>query len=77
MRCDDCALAVWKRTSNGRLHPDKSGRCGWEYRDKPLASAFYWLSAQKPSGGWIERGRDIERCAYKQGGANPKKWRTE
>lgn len=25
--CDGCRHADWKRTANGRLHPDKQGKC--------------------------------------------------
>ncbi len=73
MKCDDCGLAGWKRTSNGRLHPDKSGRCRWTYQVK-LPSAFYWIGVAVPSGGYIERGKEIERCVHKQGASNPLKW---
>ena len=74
MKCDDCTLAVWKRASNGRLHPDKSGRCGWVYPVKALPPVFWWIGAQvhTPSGGQIERGKDIKRCAYKQGRVAPR-----
>ena len=27
--CDGCKFANWKRTTNGRLHPDGSGKCEW------------------------------------------------
>lgn len=73
MRCDDCRFAEWKRTSNGRLHPDKSGRCKRLEQhplDLRLPSAFWWMSNHLPSpnGGWIERGRDLpEKCIFKDG----------
>ena len=55
--CDNCIYAEWKRTTNGRLHPDKSGRCEW-FKNNPLRipSAFYWVGAPPlPGGGYIER----------------------
>lgn len=78
MKCDDCKLAEWRRTATGRLHPDKSGRCTWEYSVR-LPPAFCWpgMKDARPSGGYIERGRDIPRCIYKQGGVNPSKWLRE
>lgn len=54
--CDDCAHAVWKRTSNGRLHPSKVGRCGFVWEPPPIPKAFYFNGPNKPSGGYIERG---------------------
>jgi len=30
--CDGCKFANWKRTSNGRLHPDGSGKCKWQVK---------------------------------------------
>lgn len=58
--CDDCKHAVWKRTSNGRLHPDKTGRCGFEWTPPPMPIAFWtgWGTNSEIilSGGYIERG---------------------
>ena len=58
MSCDDCMYAAWKRTSNGRLHPDKTGRCTFAWIPPPLPKAFYFYGTgePKPSGGYIERG---------------------
>jgi hypothetical protein len=56
MTCDTCMHAVWKRTSNGRLHPDKTGRCGFVWVPPPIPKAFYFHMPAKPSGGFIERG---------------------
>lgn len=59
MSCDDCIHAMWKRTSNGRLHPSKQGRCGFVWTPPPLPKAFYFFAtglSLKPSGGSIERG---------------------
>ncbi len=65
MKCDDCKLARWRRTAVGRLHPDKTGRCGFEYQEQPLPQAFYWASRQgRPSGGFIKRGREFDSCPY-------------
>lgn len=70
--CDNCAYAEWKRTANGRLHPDKSGRCTFlkkHPRDDRLPAAFYWIgSAPNPAGGAIERGDKVRTmCVFKQG----------
>lgn len=69
MKCDDCKFAEWRKTSAGRLHPDKSGRCGRLKAfplDLRLPAAFYFLSEPVPSGGYIERGRELEKkCAFK------------
>lgn len=70
--CDDCIFADWKRTSNGRLHPDKTGRCKAEIPEIVIPASFYWLSSYtrkspRPSGGYIERGQTIDRaCPYKR-----------
>jgi hypothetical protein len=60
MNCDQCAFAVWKRTSNGRLHPSKQGRCGFVWTPPPLPKAFYFYGTgePRPSGGSIERGEN-------------------
>lgn len=71
MTCDYCKLADWKRTSNGRLHPGKSGRCTRLDRhpiDTRLPAAFYWLTPPVPSGGYIERGKPHRApCIFKDG----------
>lgn len=72
MRCDDCDFAEWKRTSNGRLHPDKSGYCT-RLRKHPLdlriPAAFYWGAYGRdpqPSGGYITRSNDLQKkCVFK------------
>lgn len=66
MKCDDCKLALWKRTTNGRLHPDKQGRCGWTWLPPPIPYAFSFSYGHngeppKPNGGYIERGRELRR----------------
>lgn len=68
--CDDCIFADWKRTTNGRLHPDKTGRCKAPLPEYIVPAAFYWFSrmtAPTPDGGYIERGRGINRaCSFKR-----------
>jgi len=78
MRCDDCLFADWKRNSRGHLHPDKSGMCKRLKKhplDMRLPQAFFWKmalgEAPVPSGGWIKRGRDFEKCIFKHGGSPP------
>lgn len=65
-RCDDCKWAEWKRTVNGRLHPDKTGRCMFVVRIPVLPLAFNWGWRQalpNISGGFIERKREfVEHC---------------
>lgn len=68
MKCDGCKYADWKKTSNGRLHPDKTGRCRFEWVPPPFPAAFYFSSwssnageAPRPSGGFIERGQELRR----------------
>jgi hypothetical protein len=60
--CDQCKYAEWAKTSNGRLHPNKQGRCKFLERkplDLRLPNAFYWpwMTAPSPNGGAIERGQ--------------------
>ena len=56
-KCDDCALAAWKRTKAGHLHPDKSGRCQWTTEYIALPNSRYYLNGETlPIGGRIERG---------------------
>lgn len=42
--CVGCKFAVWNKTSNGRLHPDKQGRCTWQ---PPVVALPYWMSDVK------------------------------
>ena len=67
MKCDKCKWANWNRTKNGRLHPDKGGRCTKEIVIPAIPEAFYWINNMptKPYGGYIERGRDLQNnCVY-------------
>jgi hypothetical protein len=38
--CQTCVHAEWKKTSNGRRHPDGTGRCAFQFPDSPLPK---WL----------------------------------
>ena len=40
--CLTCKLAEWHKTKDGRLHPDKQGRCGWKPPYIPTPAAWYW-----------------------------------
>jgi len=60
--CLNCKFAEWRRTANGRLHPDQTGRCRWVMPDIKIPSAFYWNGfigrKEVPApcgGGFIER----------------------
>jgi hypothetical protein len=76
--CDDCVFAEWKKTANGRLHPNKRGLCKRLYEhplDLRIPPVFYWgvfKTAPYPSGGYIERGKPLEeKCIFKTG-INPR-----
>ena len=53
--CLNCRFAQWYRTDAGRLHPNGSGRCTWSAPEFKIPKAMYWLGAQRPSGGHIDR----------------------
>jgi hypothetical protein len=75
MTCDGCKYAMWTRTKNGRLHPDKSGKCSY-LKEHPLdlriPCAFSWnigfgKSDPAPSGGYIYRGKELRApCEFKE-----------
>jgi hypothetical protein len=73
--CDNCIFADWQRTSNGRLHPNKQGKCTRLEKhplDMRIPPAFYWgwgsNYAPTPNGGQIERGEaHREKCVFKTG----------
>jgi hypothetical protein len=73
MNCNGCLYAEWKRTSNGRLHPDKMGRCTYLDKhpldlEKKLPSAFRPRHPLDFGLGFIERGSELPRkCAFKTG----------
>lgn len=70
MKCDECKYADWKRTSSGRMHPDKSGRCLIKKVVKLpeclVATSSYRTYGDEVvvKGGYIRRGRTFDRCAY-------------
>lgn len=71
MKCDDCKFANWYRTSNGRLHPNKAGRCTFSKKVYLPISASYSLMREADlegaisiKGGTIWRGEDRNFCAY-------------
>lgn len=61
MKCDNCALAIWKRTRLGSLHPDRSGRCGWKWENPVIPAVFYFITPPHLSGGNIERGQELRQ----------------
>lgn len=34
--CATCRFAEWKKTANGRRHPDGTGLCAYQFPDGPL-----------------------------------------
>lgn len=44
--CDTCSLAQWRKSTNGRLHPNGSGRCNWKYKPPVIAASHMWLSGR-------------------------------
>lgn len=66
--CTKCIHARWRRTSNGRLHPDKSGICSYMVGIPELPAAFYWqgVAGNPPIyGGSIYRDRKLKNgCLY-------------
>jgi hypothetical protein len=72
MMCNGCKYADWKRTSKGRLHPDKTGRCTYLIHhplNLKIPVAYYWGwngETPRPSGGFIERDKDLNRdCSFR------------
>lgn len=73
MKCDNCKYALWKRTANDRLHPNKTGRCTY-VKDVRLPASGCLLDYGSAvdsdryvsiKGGYIERGKElITKCAY-------------
>lgn len=55
--CVGCALAQWRTTGSGRLHPSGDGRCLWRFETVALPLAFNWFGGRvpSPSGGYINR----------------------
>ncbi len=69
MGCDTCAFAKWKTTTNGRLHPDGSGRCTFVWSPPPMPKSFSFSFRKPgelpiPSGGYISRNSTTyDNCA--------------
>lgn len=59
-KCDDCALAEWKRTAAGKLHPGKAGRCMWKTVVVSLPNSRYFITPPTTCGGFIERGQSYK-----------------
>ncbi len=53
--CLGCGHAVWRRTTAGSLHPDKTGKCGYLPHIPALPNAYYYLNSPAPIGGYIDR----------------------
>ena len=60
--CLTCKLAEWKRTENGRLHPNGQGKCRWKPAHIPTPKAWNWgwrhyteLTQPVPRWGEIDR----------------------
>jgi hypothetical protein len=50
--CATCKHAEWRKTANGRRHPDGSGRCAYEFPDGPIPKwviTNVWRSVQPSS----------------------------
>lgn len=62
MKCNNCYFASWERTKNGRLHPNKQGRCKYlklHPLNLTLPDAFYFIGSLNVCGGHIERDREL------------------
>jgi hypothetical protein len=58
--CNKCALAEWKRTDAGKLHPSGDGRCAWKFKLPPLPASMYFIGGpQTPAGGHISRRKEL------------------
>ena len=59
--CLTCKLANWKKTANGRLHPNGQGRCSWKPPHIPTPTVWNWgisygeRRQPMPQWGMIER----------------------
>lgn len=63
--CTHCKHASWKRNAAGNLHPSGDGMCTYEYRVPALPASMHWIDAPKPSGGHINRKKELnEHCTY-------------
>lgn len=57
--CKGCRHAEWKRTANGKLHPDGSGKCIYEWRMPPLPACKSWWSFPFALTTSIDRKKDL------------------
>ena len=63
--CTDCKYAEWQKTATGRLHPSGDGLCAYPYVMPALPASMYWIGKTHPSGGAINRKKDLsDHCAY-------------
>lgn len=69
--CATCRFAEWKKTANGRRHPDGSGRCGYAFPVSPLPK---WVRVR----GWHHASEPLEtvgEVVEKHGGNRYIYWR--
>lgn len=66
--CTNCRWADWKRTKNGRLHPDGTGHCKFPVKVAVLPMAFSYGFGERTvrvNGGYIDRNRDFsDHCSF-------------
>jgi hypothetical protein len=68
--CSTCRFAEWRKTANGRRHPDGSGKCGYLFPTTPLPvciqSSYEYrgcntiADALKRGGRWITWQSELE-----------------
>lgn len=56
--CAECRFADWKKTANGRRHPDNSGRCSFQIPALPR-----WFPVDRGSRYIWFKSRDVGECA--------------
>lgn len=69
--CDDCKYATWQRTTAGRLHPSRDGKCTFETDVQlPNSAGYTWWRVSKGNvlevrGDYIQRKREHKYdCPY-------------
>lgn len=63
--CTHCKWAEWYRTAADKLHPSGDGMCVYPWKLPPLPQSMYWHGALRPSGGAINRRKELtDHCAY-------------
>lgn len=63
--CLRCVYAEWEKTKSNKLHPSGEGLCKFPYKVKPLPSSMYFITEPHPSGGYINRKKELkENCIY-------------